>query len=223
VRLNFENLLIWTRPSEGREEFQRNLVKKSVPRKKVKKTNTDFLNQPVSKFSRPPIIVFADDAVTDAAKLMRDKTTGSVIVAENASMKDEPIGILTEWDLLSKVIAEEKDAKVTRVREIMSSPIQKIEADARVSDAQRIMLNRGIRRLAVIEGGILVGTVTQAQLTGGSHRRTSALPIVEPVKGYTCPYCNSNMGTRKKLQQHIEDMHEETVFLEMRDRDELNQ
>ena len=83
----------------------------------------EFLNLPLSKLSRPAKVVFADDAVTDAAKLMLNKATGSVLVAENAKTKDEPIGILTEWDLLSKVVAAEKDA--TRIRAVMSSPVQK--------------------------------------------------------------------------------------------------
>jgi len=193
------------------------MQKKSKSKTKVKPT---FLNQPIAKFSRPPIIVFADDAVTDAAKLMRDKSAGSVLVAENTSTKDQPIGILTEWDLLSKVIAAERDAAVTRVREVMSSPLQKIEGEARVSDAMRIMLNRGIRRLAVVEDGVLMGTVTQSQLAGG-NRRGSTLPITESIKGHTCPYCNSNFATRKKLSEHIETMHEESVFLELRDKQEL--
>ncbi len=198
------------------------LQKKSKSKPKTKR-KADFLNQPVSKFSRPPIIVLADDAVTDAAKLMRDKSAGSVLVAENAGTKDKPIGILTEWDLLSNVIAAERDATVTRVREVMSSPVQKIEADARVSDALRVMLNRGIRRLAVVEDGMLLGTITQSQLASGSRESSATTPMTESIKGHVCPYCNSNFATRKKLSQHIETMHEETVFLEMRDKQELGQ
>jgi len=199
------------------------MAKKTAAKRKPKKpSGTGFLNYQISKFAQSPIVVFADDAVTDAAKLMRDKSAGSILVAENASKKDDPIGILTEWDLLSKVVAEEKDARETRVREVMSSPVQKIEADARVSDALRIMSNRGIRRLAVIEDGVLVGTVTQSQLTARGRRGATGVPIVESITGHVCPYCNSTFATQKKLSNHIMTVHEETLSLEIRDRQELD-
>ncbi len=192
---------------------------KKAAGKLKRKAGVEFLNRPVARFARPPIIVFADDAVTDAAKLMRDQNAGSVLVAEKGS-KNEPVGILTEWDLLSNIVAAERDASQTKVREVMSSPVQKIAGDARVGDALRLMLKRGFRRLAVVEDGVLVGTVTQSQLAGGSRRGTS-LPLIEKLRGHVCPYCNSTFPNRKKLSQHIETMHEESVFLELRDKQEL--
>lgn len=196
--------------------------KKVTATKRKTASPIDILDQPVSKFSKPPIVVFADDAVTDAAKLMRDNSSGSVLVAEKASSKNEPIGILTEWDLLSDVVAAERDARETRVREVMSSPVQKIEANARVGDALRLMINRGIRRLAVIEDGVLLGTVTQSQLAAGNRGRAKSIPLVETIKGHVCPYCSLTFPTQKKLSEHVETMHEETLFLEMRDRRELD-
>jgi len=192
--------------------------KAARPRKR--KTGVEFLNRPVGQFARPPIVVLADDAVTDAAKLMRDRNAGSVLVAEKSG-KNDPIGILTEWDLLSNIVAAERDATRTKVREVMSSPVQKIEAENSVGDALRLMLKRGIRRLAVVEDGVLLGTVTQAQLAGG-NRRVSSVPLTEKLRGHICPYCNSTFPTRKKLSEHIETMHEESVFLELRDKQELD-
>jgi CBS-domain-containing membrane protein len=103
----------------------------------------------------------------------------------------------------------------------MSSPIQKIEAGAKVSDALRLMVNRGIRRLAVVEGGMFVGKVTQSQLAGGNRRKASRISLSEKIGGHVCPYCNSNFVTRKKLSEHIETMHEESIFPELRDKQEL--
>ena len=93
----------------------------------------------------------------DAAKLMRDKQVGSVIVAETGG---DPIGILTEWDLLTRVLAAGRDVARTRVREVMSSPLVKINSDANIQDALRIIINRGMRRLAVMEDGVFIGTLT---------------------------------------------------------------
>lgn len=196
--------------------------KKAVGRNRKDSAPASFLNEPVSGFSQSPIVVYADDAVTDAAKLMSSKNCGSVLVSESAVTKNEPVGILTEWDLLSKVVAAERDGGKTRVREVMSSPVLKIEADTRVSDALRMMLNRGIRRLAVVEDGVLVGTVTQSRLTAGNRQRAaSATPLVVSIKGHICPYCNLTFPTQNDLSVHIESMHEETRFLEMRDQHEL--
>jgi len=168
---------------------------------------------PVSRFTQTPVIIYADDAVRDAAKLMRGKQVGSIIVAEKRG--GEPVGILTEWDLLTRVVAAGRDIQRTRVREVMSSPLLKIDAHAKVGDAIRLMLNRGIRRLAVMENGVLVGTVTQSQIVGNKRRSSAALPIVEKIRGHTCPYCNSNFGTRTKLSQHIKQTHRETELLEI--------
>jgi len=175
---------------------------------------------PVSRFAQPPVIVYADDAVRDAAKLMRDKQIGSVIVSETDG---KPIGILTEWDLLTRVMAAGRDIERTRVREVMSSPLVKINSDTNVQDALRIMINRGIRRLAVMEEGVLIGILTQSQVVGNTRRRSSPLPIVEPLKGHQCPYCNSTFRTRKEVLAHIDSIHKETLYLELEDRQELQE
>jgi signal-transduction protein with cAMP-binding, CBS, and nucleotidyltransferase domain len=164
------------------------------------------------------VIVYADDAVRDAAKLMRDKQVGSVLVAEK---RGELVGILTEWDLLTRVVAADRDIKRTRVREVMSTPLLKVDAKTRMQDALRIMINRGMRRLAVMEDGVLIGTVTQSQMVGNRRRRSSPLPIVEPVKGHQCPFCNSNFRTRKEIMSHIDSIHKETLYLELEDKQEL--
>lgn len=192
-----------------------------VSRTKSKRLGMD-LDQPVSRFTQPPVMVYADDAVRDAAKLMRNKQVGSVIVAEKkkAGVK-EPMGILTEWDLLDRVIAEGRDVKHTRVREVMSAPLQRIDANDRVGDALRMMINRGIRRLAVMEDGVLVGTVTQTQIIGNRRMRSSRLPIVESIRGHTCPYCNSSFGTQGRLSAHIDSTHGETLRLKIEEEEEL--
>jgi signal-transduction protein with cAMP-binding, CBS, and nucleotidyltransferase domain len=163
----------------------------------------------VSAFAQPPLLINADDAVEDAAKIMRDNQVGSVIVVEK---KDRPIGIITEWDLLSRVIAEGRNVERTTVREVMTSPLIQVPADTRMSDAMRLMINRGIRRLALEEDGVLAGVITLNQMIG-RRRRVSAtlLPLVESVTGYRCPYCSSTFRYRKQLSEHISSTHFGTV------------
>jgi signal-transduction protein with cAMP-binding, CBS, and nucleotidyltransferase domain len=176
-------------------------------RASVTSQSVDF----VSRFAQSPITIFADDAVQDAAKLMCEKQVGSVIVSEKTG--GAPIGMLTEWDLVSRVIAPGKDVAKTTVRQVMSSPLIKIDASASLGDALRLMTNRGIRRLAVFEDGVLAGVVAQNQIIGNRRRTSSAIPIVEPLKGHLCPYCNQTFANRRSLSTHIESIHSETLVM----------
>jgi CBS domain-containing protein len=176
-----------------------------------------WFDKPVSKFLQPPIIVNADDTVEDAARLMREKQVGSLIVAEKVGSsvsRKEPVGILTEWDLVSRVTAEGKDAARTRVREVMSSPLIKVDLRVRVGDAIRMMTERGIRRLAVCDGQVLAGILTQSQMVGNRRGSSSPLPLVEPLRGHLCPYCSLTFRTRNKLSNHIQSTHAKTLRLE---------
>ena len=173
----------------------------------------------VSSYSTPPVLIDADDVVEDAAKLMRDNQIGGVIVVEK---KDKPVGIVTEWDLLSKVVAEGRDVKKTTVREVMTSPLIQIPADTRMSDAMRLMINRGIRRLALEEDGVLAGVVTLNQMVGKKRRAsTTLLPLVESITGYRCPYCSSTFRYRKQLTEHMGSTHFATIELNKAAKKEL--
>lgn len=95
--------------------------------------------------------------VRDAATLMDKHGTGSALVVE----KDKPVGVITERDLLRKVVAKGLDPAELKVQEIMSSPIVTIKAKKRVKDAYQLMDEKNIRRLAVVnEEGEIIGKVT---------------------------------------------------------------
>jgi CBS domain-containing protein len=95
-------------------------------------------------------------SVEKAAEMMKEVEKGCLIVVEN----DKPIGIITERDLVQKVIAGRLEPKHTRVSKIMSHPIITVGPEALISDAAIIMSKNKIRRLAVTEGTELVGVVT---------------------------------------------------------------
>jgi CBS domain-containing protein len=183
-----------------------------------KKRSISGLDLPVSRFVQRSVIVYADDAIRDAAKLMRDQRVGSVLVAEKGG---EVVGIVTEWDLLTRVLASDRDVDRTRVREVMSAPLLKVDSDIRAQDALKMMINRGFRRLAVMEDGVLLGTITQSQIVGNKRTKASPLPLVELIKGHQCPFCISNFPTRKALKSHIDSMHKGSQYLEIENQIEL--
>lgn len=97
-----------------------------------------------------------DTFVIDAARKMKHAGRGCLIIAN----KGTPVGILTERDLVQRVMAEGKDPEVTKVSQVMSRPLISVSRDALVVDAARIMWNNKIRRLPVIDGTVLMGIVT---------------------------------------------------------------
>jgi CBS domain-containing protein len=96
-----------------------------------------------------------------ASELMSEKNIGYLIVLN----KDQPAGMLTEHDLVRKVMAKGKDPSQVQVSEIMSSPLITIDPDATVEDAVKAMAKHRIRRLPVVEGNVIHGIFTTQDLT----------------------------------------------------------
>ncbi len=108
-----------------------------------------------------PVIVKPTITVLEAAKLMREKKIGNVIVVE----KKQPTGILTESDILKKIVAEGKNANEILVKEIMSTPIIVTDPYIPVEEAMKTMGKCNIRRLPVVENGELIGIITHKDIT----------------------------------------------------------
>jgi len=106
-----------------------------------------------------PITIDPDATVQEAAARMLEGGVGSLIVIQKGS----PLGILTERDLVTKVLAVRgKDSG--KVKEVMSSPVVTIPIDFDVNEAAELMGSRRIRRLPILDGGQLVGIVTENDL-----------------------------------------------------------
>ena len=101
------------------------------------------------------ITIDETESIQDAAQKMVTANVGCVIVTR----KDEPIGIITERDFVTKVAAEGRPL-FTEVSEIMSLPLTTANPDDTVWDAAEIMRTKGIHKLPVQEGTKIVGIVT---------------------------------------------------------------
>lgn len=97
-----------------------------------------------------------------ASKLMVEKGIGYVIVLK----KTQPTGIVTEKDLILKVMAKEKDSSTIRVSEIMSTPLITVNIDATIEEAINIMAKYRIRRVVVIRDNTIYGVFTSRDLIG---------------------------------------------------------
>lgn len=94
--------------------------------------------------------------VSKAAKIMDEKSIGSALVEENG----KAIGVMTERDILRKVVAKGKSPDKMTLKDIMNKPIITIDAEDDVVEASKKMDEHKIRRLIVIKNGEIVGKVT---------------------------------------------------------------
>ena len=100
-------------------------------------------------------------SVLEAAQMMKKRRIGNVIIVE----EKQPIGILTESDIIKKVVAEGRSAKDVQVKEIMSTPIIVTEPYINLEEAMKTMGKCNVRRLPVIEKGELIGIITQKDIS----------------------------------------------------------
>jgi len=101
-----------------------------------------------------------DASVLDAVKQMVDAAVGSLLVTEEGSFA----GIFTERDYLRRMTLEERDAKETPVREVMSSPLIVVTPETAIDECMALMTDRRIRHLPVVDEGSVVGVVSIGDL-----------------------------------------------------------
>ncbi|MEM0272428.1 MAG: CBS domain-containing protein [Thermoprotei archaeon] len=106
------------------------------------------------------LMVNAELSALEAAKRMAYAHKGYVIVSEG----NKPIGIVTEWDFLEKVIAREVDPKAVSIRELASSPLIACDKDTPTENVVELMVSKGIRRLIVMEKEAVVGVITSKDI-----------------------------------------------------------
>jgi len=97
----------------------------------------------------------------DAAIILKEKEISFVVVVKEG----KPIGIVSERDIVRKIVADSNDAQATQLETIMSKNFKWVEPNASIESAVQKMLNNNIRRLVVLENGNLAGVITQTDLT----------------------------------------------------------
>lgn len=98
--------------------------------------------------------------VEDAVKLMNKYEIGCLVVVENG----KPVGIITERDLLKRVLAKSKETRNMKVREIMSKPLISGAPNIEIEEAAKLMFQKKIKKLPIVEKGKLLGLLTLTDL-----------------------------------------------------------
>ncbi len=116
------------------------------------------------KTSRP------DASASELVRKMNRFGVGSIVVIQG----ERPVGIITERDILRKIVELGLDPETTTAKEIMSTPLLTISEDASVEEAAELMVKRGLKKLPVIHEGKLIGIVTTTDLVRGVPKLLSA-------------------------------------------------
>jgi CBS domain-containing protein len=102
------------------------------------------------------ITIDENATVREAAEIMNKFEIGCLI----AIRKGKAMGIITERDLLKRVVAEARDANKTKVKDVMSSPLVVVEPSMDLEEAVKLMFQMKIKKLPVVDGKRLVGLVS---------------------------------------------------------------
>jgi len=126
------------------------------------------LDVPAGSIARPIITIDEEASVTDAAKMMVDSNRGSVVTTR----KGQPVGILTERDILTRVVSKSMDPSSTKVKQVMTAAPVAVEKGTPLREAIDMMNRKGLRRMLVTENGKIVGIFTLRDIV--KHTRICA-------------------------------------------------
>jgi CBS domain-containing protein len=104
--------------------------------------------------------VRTDDSVHEAVLKMNKFMIGSVIVTNNG----RPVGIITERNVLDRIVVPRLDAGTVRAKDIMSSPLVTVDIYTTIDEAAKIMANKKIKKLPVVDGEKVIGVVSTSDI-----------------------------------------------------------
>lgn len=137
----------------------------NINEKEAETTLIDTIMTPL-----PLVVANSSDSIFVISNLMKERKVGSIIII-NQYNQNYPIGIITERDIVRRVISDNKDPKHTKAMEVMSTPLITTETNTYVSDVSVKMVNNKIRRLPVVKRKTLSGIVTITDIIKYFHEK----------------------------------------------------
>jgi CBS domain-containing protein len=132
--------------------------------------------QSVREVMTPQPVLLKDSAsAVDAARSMRDQNIGDVIVVKNG----EICGMVTDRDIVVRIIAEGRDPASVTLGEICSTDVATVEADEEVDKVEKMMREKAIRRIPVVESGRPVGVISLGDLALQRDKKSALADISE--------------------------------------------
>lgn len=145
-----------------------------------KLTAGDICNRIVS-------VAYRELSVDEAARVMRDQQVGSlVVVEERGTDRREVVGMLTDRDIVTQVVAAQKDPLTMRVGDVMSHDVATAHEDDSVLDLLAMMQRKGIRRMPVI----------------GAYRRLVGMATIDDVLAVVADAMDALAGAVNAARRH---------------------
>jgi CBS domain-containing protein len=152
--------------------------------------------------SKPAITITHTSNARDAAMLMKDKRKGFLVVTKD----EKPVGVLSDTDLINKIIVDKKDASKTTVADIMSGPFIVAAPSEDAMAAVEKMKKSNIHRLPVVEQGNITGVISLTDIARASpemyhlleyrqEMKKSPFEIKEEVVSGICDSCSNYSET----------------------------
>jgi CBS domain-containing protein len=126
-----------------------------------------------------PVTLRKDATITEAAKMMRDRGIGDVIVVDG----EDAEGIVTDRDIVIRGVAEGADPDTTRLGQVVSGDLTSVAPDDPVERAIELVRGKAIRRVAVLDGGKPVGIISIGDLAIERDPRSALADISEEPPG----------------------------------------
>ena len=116
--------------------------------------------------TNPPIVSPSDNISTVLSHMMKEEIGAVIVVEDNI-----PIGIITEKDMLIRMVQADRDLISTRASEIMTEPLVTIDSQGSIKDGLDLLREHNIKRLVIIDGEYLVGLTTERRLLQIVHEQ----------------------------------------------------
>jgi len=124
------------------------------------------------------VSIRVDATIKDAVNLMNMHDIGCLIVSKNGEIQ----GIITERDILKRVVAESRDAELTKVSDVMSKPLVVGGPTMYVEDAAKLMFKKNIKKLPITKDGQLIGIITLSDIARVTNIEPQIAKVVEELK-----------------------------------------
>lgn len=117
----------------------------------------------VTSIMKSPVVsIEADKTVAEALHRMQEQGISSIIVSSGTP--NQPQGIVTKRDIISKVVSQGKDPQKLKAQDVMTSGLITVPPDCPLRDAAALMTEKGIRRVLVSRGGEIIGIVSDTDI-----------------------------------------------------------
>lgn len=123
------------------------------------------------------ISIRADATVKEAVDLMNQHEIGCLIVKKN----DEVEGIITERDILKRVVSESKNAEQIKVSEAMSKPLIVGGPTMYIEDAARLMFRKNIKKLPIMDNDKIIGIITLSDIAKAANIEPQITRVIEDL------------------------------------------